>query len=221
MNDQSITRVKICGITRLEDARLAIELGADGLGFNFYEKSPRCLAPADAWKIVRKLPALVPTVGVFVNWDSASIIPLAKFLRLSAVQLHGDEPATVTAECARHFPVIKAFRAGSKFQFTQFRVYNAASSFLLDAATSETKSKSYGGTGRVADWKIAKRAAAKYPILLAGGLTPENIAEAILTVRPYAVDVASGVEFQPGKKDPAKLRAFFAEVARANRRLTE
>src|SRR5260370_268071 len=176
MNDQSIARVKICGITRLEDARLAIELGADGLGFNFYEKSPRCLAPADAWKIVGKLPALVSTVGVFVNWDSASIIALAKSLRLSAVQLHGDESATVTAECARHFPVIKAFRTGSRFQFTQFRVYNAASSFLLDAATCETKAKSYGGTGRVADWKIAKRAAVKYSILLAGDAASATVA---------------------------------------------
>jgi phosphoribosylanthranilate isomerase len=209
-------RVKICGITRLEDARLAIELGADALGFNFYEKSPRCLAPAEAWKILRKLPALVATVGVFVNWDSVSVIALAKSLRLSAVQLHGDESAATTAECARHFPVIKAFRTELKFQFTQFQAHDAAASFLLDAATSETKSKNYGGTGRLADWKIAKRAASKFPVLLAGGLTPENIAEAILTVRSYAVDVASGVESSPGKKDPAKLRAFFAEVARAN-----
>jgi phosphoribosylanthranilate isomerase len=209
-------RVKICGITRLEDARLAIELGAAALGFNFHEKSPRCLAPAEAWKILRKLPALVSTVGVFVNWDSASVIALAKSLRLSALQLHGDESAATTAECARHFPVIKAFRTESKFHLMQFKAHNAAASFLLDAATSEAKSEKYGGTGRLADWKIAKRAAAKYPILLAGGLTPENIAEAIRTVRPYAVDVASGVESSPGKKDPGKLRAFLAEVARAN-----
>jgi phosphoribosylanthranilate isomerase len=212
----SAPRVKICGITRLEDARLAIELGADALGFNFYEKSPRCLAPAEGWRILRKLPALVSTVGVFVNWDSVSVIALAKSLRLNAVQLHGDESAATTTECARHFPVIKAFRTESKFQFAQFQAHNAAASFLLDAATSETKSKNYGGTGRLADWKIAKRAATKFPILLAGGLTPENIAEAILTVRSYAVDVAGGVESSPGKKDPAKLRAFFAEVARAS-----
>src|SRR5260370_10424876 len=163
MNDQSIARVKICGITRLEDARLAIELGADGLGFNFYEKSPRCLAPADAWKIVGKLPALVSTVGVFVNWDSASIIALAKSLRLSAVQLHGDESATVTAECARHFPVIKAFRTESKFQFRQFREHNVAASFLLHAATAKPNSENYVATRRLADWKSAKRAAKQYP----------------------------------------------------------
>jgi phosphoribosylanthranilate isomerase len=215
-----LVRVKICGIARFEDARLAVELGADALGFNFYEKSPRCIAPADAWKILRKIPALVSTVGVFVNWDARFVLALAKSLHLSAVQIHGVESAAVTAACARHVPVIKAFRTDRKFSFAQFRAHNSASSFLLDAAISDSSSKKFGGTGRIADWKIAKRAATKFPILLAGGLTPENVAEAILTVRPYAVDVASGVESQPGKKDPGKLRAFFAEVARANQQLS-
>lgn len=212
-----MVRVKICGITRLEDARLAIELGADALGFNFYEKSPRCLAPSAAWNILGKLPALVSTVGVFVNWDSASIVALAKSLHLSAVQLHGDESASVTAECARHVAVIKAFRTGSGFSLAKIPSYDSASAFLLDAEFAPKNSKSYGGTGRVSDWKIAGRAAKKYPILLAGGLTPDNLFEAIHTVRPYAVDVASGVESRAGVKDPAKLRAFFAAVARANR----
>jgi phosphoribosylanthranilate isomerase len=215
-----LVRVKICGVARLEDARLAVELGADALGFNFYEKSPRCIALADAWKILRKIPALVSTVGVFVNWDARSVLALAKSLHLSAVQIHGVESAAVTAACARHVPVIKAFRTDRKFSFAQFRAHNSASSFLLDAAISDSSSKKFGGTGRIADWKIAKRAATKFPILLAGGLTPENVAEAILTVRPYAVDVASGVESQPGKKDPGKLRAFFVEVARANQQLS-
>jgi phosphoribosylanthranilate isomerase len=214
-----VVRVKICGITRLEDARLAIELGADALGFNFYERSPRCIAPADAWNIVRKLPALVSTVGVFVNWDSGAVIALAKSLQLSAVQLHGDESASITGKCAKHVPVIKAFRAGSKFPLTQLRSHGSASAFLLDAAPAPRESQAYGGTGRPADWNIARRAAAEYPILLAGGLTPENVTEAILAVRPYAVDVASGVESSPGVKDPAKLRAFFSEVARSNREL--
>ena len=215
-----MVRVKICGITRLEDARLAVELGADALGFNFYEKSPRCIAPAEAWKILRKIPALVSTVGVFVNWDSSSVIALAKSLHLSAVQIHGAESAAVTAACARHLPVIKAFRTDAKFSFAQFRAHNSASSFLLDAAISDSSSRKFGGTGQLADWKIAKLAAAKCRILLAGGLTPDNVADAILAVRPYAVDVASGVESDPGKKDPTRLRAFFAEVARANRQIS-
>ena len=215
-----MVRVKICGITRLEDARLAVELGADALGFNFHEKSPRCIAPAEAWKILRKIPALVSTVGVFVNWDSSSVIALAKSLHLSAVQIHGVESAAVTAACARHVPVIKAFRTDAGFSFAQFRTHNLASSFLLDAAISDSSSKKFGGTGQLADWKIAKRAAAKCRIVLAGGLTPDNVADAILAVRPYAVDVASGVESNAGKKDPAKLRAFFAEVARANRQIS-
>ena len=214
-----MVRVKICGITRLEDAQLAVELGADALGFNFYQKSPRCIAPADAWRIISKLPALVSAIGVFVNWDSESVVALAKSLHLGAVQLHGDERAAVTAACAKHLSVIKAFRTDAKFSLAQLGAHIGASSFLLDAARADTNTLPFGGTGRLANWSIAKRAAAKYSVLIAGGLTAENIAEAILTVRPYAVDVASGVESSPGKKDPAKLRAFFAEVVRANRQL--
>jgi len=219
MRTKLITRAKICGITRIEDARLAVELGAHALGFNFYERSPRCIAPADAWKIIRKLPALVSTVGIFVNWDAVSVVALAKSLQLSAVQLHGDESGAVTAACARHIPVIKAFRAGAKFSAAQIRTHSAASSFLLDAATPDTNSASFGGTGRLADWEVAKRLATKYPVLLAGGLSPQNVAEAILAVRPYAVDVASGVESTPGKKDPAKLQAFLAAVTLANNQM--
>src|SRR5215469_16515516 len=131
-----MVRVKICGITRLEDARLAIELGAYALGFNFYEKSPRCLSPSDAWGIIRKLPALVATVGVFVNWDDASVIALAQSLRLSAVQLHGDESELITARCAKAFPVTKAFRTDARFSLGELRRYASASSFLLDAASA-------------------------------------------------------------------------------------
>lgn len=215
-----MARVKICGITRLEDARLAIDLGAYALGFNFYEKSPRSISPAQAWEIVRRLPALVSTVGVFVNWDPASVIALAKALRLSAVQLHGDESAAVAAACAKHLAVIKAFRTGPKFSFAELRRCSAASSFLLDAAAPSAGSSIYGGTGQLANWKLAAKAAQKFPVLLAGGLNAENVGEAIVTVRPYALDVASGVESQPGKKDASKLRAFFAEVDRANRELS-
>ena len=215
-----MVRVKICGITRLEDARLAVSLGADALGFNFYEKSPRCLSPSEAWAILRKLPAMVSTVGVFVNWDDSSIIALAKSLRLGAVQLHGDESDVIASRCAKFFPVIKAFQTGPGFSLADLRRFTAASSFLLDAAPPTEGSSIYGGTGQLANWKIAAGAAKKFPILLAGGLTPENVGEAIVAVRPYAVDVASGVESRPDKKDPSKLRAFFAEVARANHDLS-
>lgn len=215
-----MVRVKICGITRLEDARLAVSLGAHALGFNFYEKSPRCLSPSDAWSILRKLPALAYTVGVFVNWDDSSVIALAKSLRLSAVQLHGEESEVIAARCAKFFPVIKAFRTGTKLALAELRRYTTVSSFLLDAAPSTEGSSIYGGTGQLANWKSAAGAAKKFPILLAGGLTTENVGEAIAAVRPAAVDVASGVESRPGKKDPSRLRAFFAEVARANRELS-
>ena len=211
-----MVRVKICGITRLEDARLAIALGAHALGFNFYEKSPRCLSPSEAWNILRKLPALTNTVGVFVNWDDSSAIALAKSLRLSAVQLHGEESEVIAARCAKFFPVIKAFRTTPKFSVAELRRYSVASSFLLDAAPPTEGSAIYGGTGQLANWKAAAAAAKKFPVILAGGLNSENVGEAIVTVRPYAVDVATGVESRPGKKDPAKLRAFFAEVTRAN-----
>ena len=212
-----MVRVKICGITRLEDARMAIELGAYALGFNFYEKSERCLSPADAWNILRKLPAMVSTVGVFVNWDDLSVIALAQSLRLSAVQLHGDESELIAARCARVFPVTKAFRTDNKFSLGELHRYSSACSFLLDAAPPSAGSSTYGGTGQLANWKLAANAARKFPVILAGGLNSENVGEAIVAVRPYAVDVASGVESRPGKKDPAKLRAFFAEVARASR----
>jgi len=211
-----MVRVKICGITRLDDARLAISLGADALGFNFYEKSPRCLSPSEAWGILRKLPAMVLTVGVFVNWDDSSVVALAKSLRLSAVQLHGDESEVIVSRCAKFFPVIKAFRTGPKFSLTEMKRYTTASSFLLDAAPPSAGSSIYGGTGQRANWKVAANAVKKFSVVLAGGLTPENVGEAIVAVRPNAVDVASGVESRPGKKDPSKLRAFFAEVARAN-----
>jgi phosphoribosylanthranilate isomerase len=216
MSAPLMTRAKICGITRLADARLAVDLGAAALGFNFYEKSPRCLAPSAAWDILRKLPALVYTVGVFVNWNAESVTALAKSLRLSAVQLHGEESPAVVAECARHFPVIKAFAAGPGCSIEPLATYRAACGFLLDAAPAKDGRKEYGGTGKLADWKFAARAAKLFPVLLAGGLRPENVAAAIAAVRPDAVDVSSGVEARPGIKDPGKLRAFLAAVARAN-----
>ena len=210
------TLVKICGITRAQDARLAEKLGAWALGFNFYEKSPRAVAPADAWKIRRKLAPTTQAVGVFVNWKPEVIMYLVHALQLTSVQLHGDETPKHLNYLEDDLPVIKAFRAGPGFSMSNFKRFRRASYFLLDSAA---KKDQFGGTGKTFDWAIAQRAAAKHKIILAGGLTPENVGEAILTVRPYAVDVASGVESRPGVKDSAKLRDFFAEVARANRAL--
>jgi phosphoribosylanthranilate isomerase len=210
-----MVRVKICGITNGRDARAACELGAYALGFNFYEKSPRVIVPAEAWKLRQRLPADVEAVGVFVNWKPAAVVALARSLRLSAVQLHGDESPRDAAFCAKSLPVIKAFRVAANFSLLELAKFRAVSGFLLDAA----RAGQYGGTGRTSDWAFARRAAASRPIILAGGLTPENVADAIRSVRPYAVDVASGVESRPGKKDHGKMREFFQEVERANREL--
>src|SRR5579859_23268 len=212
-----MVRVKICGVTNVEDALLACDLGADAIGLNFYGKSPRCISPFAASKIIQKLPPFVAPVGVFVNWQAAPVTSLAKALGLAVAQLHGDEPPKLVGEIARKVSVIKALPVGKGSALPSFAKYRGANAFLLDAPHSGQ----YGGTGHTADWNLAKTAAKSHRILLAGGLTPENVAEAILTVNPYAVDVTSGVESKPGKKDPAKLRVFFEEVARAHQALTK
>ena len=216
MSASQPTLVKICGIARARDAGLAEKLGAWALGFNFYKESPRAVSPADAWKIRKSLSLTTQAVGVFVNWKPEVIITLVHALQLDAVQMHGNESPKQVAYCEDDLPVFKAFRVGPRFLVSEFRKYRRATAFLLDAAQQDQ----FGGSGKSFDWSIAKNAAKKHRIILAGGLTPENVREAILTVRPYAVDVASGVESRPGIKDPGKLRAFFAEVARANRQLS-
>jgi phosphoribosylanthranilate isomerase len=208
-----MTKVKICGITRAQDARLAEKLGAWAIGFNFYEKSPRSISPADAWKIRKQLE--IQPVGVFVNWKPEAVLWLARSVDLSAVQLHGDESPSQVKNLADEFNVIKAFRVGSRFPVNALRPFSKSCIFLLDSA----KRGEFGGTGETFDWSIAQRISESHMVMLAGGLTPENVGEAILTVRPYAVDVASGVESRPGIKDPGKLREFFAEVERANQAL--
>jgi len=208
-----MVRVKICGITKLEDAKLAAELGAHAIGLNFHPESPRCLSPAAAAELVRRIPPFVATVGIFVNWAAEPVIALCQALGLSSAQLHGDEPPQVVERVARLLPVIKALRIGQGSNAPEFSRFRAASAFLLDTPAAGH----YGGTGTTGNWHAARTAAQTQRIILAGGLTPENVGEAIRIVRPYAVDVASGVEARPGKKDPAKLRTFFEEVARANR----
>jgi phosphoribosylanthranilate isomerase len=208
-----MVRVKICGVTNAEDALLACELGADAIGLNFFPESPRCVTPFLAQKIVHKLPAFVAAVGVFVNWKPAAVVALAKALQLVGAQLHGDETPDDVSEVAEKLQVIKALRPVRGSKPADLNRYRNAAAILLDAAGAGK----YGGSGETADWDYAREAAKSHRVILAGGLTSANVGEAIRKVKPYSVDVASGVESKPGKKDVGKLREFFAEVARANR----
>ena len=208
-----MVRVKICGVTNAEDALLACELGADAIGLNFFPESPRCVTPFVAQNIVHELPPFVAAVGVFVNWKPEAVIALAKALQLAGAQLHGDETPDDVSEVAEKLQVIKALRPAQGSKPGDLNRYRNAAAILLDAAGTGK----YGGSGETANWEFAREAVKFHRVILAGGLTPANVAEAIRNVRPYAVDVASGVESKPGKKDVGKLREFFAEAARANR----
>ena len=207
-------QVKICGITNAADALAAIDAGANLLGFNFYEKSPRHITEAEAAKIRPRLPKKVEAVGIFVNALLAHVTKLYKSLKLDAAQLHGDEPPETIAELARKHTVWKAFRVEPDFRLETLDEYPGASAFLFDAANTGQ----YGGTGRTTDWDVARRAALGHRIILAGGLNLENVAAAVRIVRPYAVDVASGVESKPGKKDHGLMREFIHEVRRGERK---
>lgn len=207
-------RVKICGITNAADALAAIDAGANLLGFNFYEKSQRYIAEIEAAKIRGQLQKKVETVGIFVNESPADVAALCKLLKLDAAQLHGDETPETVAEVSRNVPVWKAFRVEPDFHLKTLDEYPEAFAFLFDAAHTGQ----YGGTGRTTDWDVARRATAGHRIILAGGLKVENVAAAVRIVRPYAVDVASGVESRPGKKDHSRMREFIQEVRRGERK---
>jgi len=198
----SVVRVKICGITRAEDALAAARLGADALGFNFWPGSKRFVAPAAARAIVARLPPFVVPVGVFVNQPEEEILAVARETGVRVLQLHGDEPPAL---CARlPLPVVKAIRVDAVRSLSALASYEVAA-FLLD-----TPSRGFGGSGAPFDWSLAEGVSEVAPVILAGGLTPENVAEAIRAVRPYAVDVAGGVESAPGVKDLARLARFIA-----------
>jgi phosphoribosylanthranilate isomerase len=209
-----MVRVKICGVTNAADALAAIDAGANVLGFNFYEKSPRRVSETEAAKIRAQLPSRVKAVGIFVNAPPAEVIAMGKSLKLHAAQLHGDETPETVAEVAASLPVYKAFRVEPDFRLETLDEYPEAEAFLFDAASTGQ----YGGTGRTTDWDAARRAAQTHRIILAGGLKVENVAAAVRIVRPYGVDVASGVESKPGKKDHVRLREFIQEVRRAERK---
>jgi phosphoribosylanthranilate isomerase len=198
--------VKICGITRMEDAEAAVDAGAGALGFVFWPKSPRYIDPHRARAIVSGLPAFVVPVGVFVNQPAAHVKGVAALVGLGAVQLHGDEDVLYVAAMTE--PVIKAVALDAAAGGPVVDVWPRRTTLLLDVHDPVNR----GGTGRTLDWAAAAPIAARRRTLLAGGLTPDNVGDAIAQVRPFGVDVSSGVERAPGVKDPVRIRALFEAI---------
>jgi len=197
-----MTRIKICGITNPEDALAAVEAGADALGFVFFKESPRHIFPEEAAGIISLLPPFVQTVGLFVNEEPETVNQISRLCRLGLVQLHGDE---TPGYCSRiEARIMKAFRVRS------LTCLDPISDYRLPGCLLDTYSPSfYGGTGTSFNWEIAREAVQRgHRVVLAGGLTPDNVADAIQQVHPWGVDVSSGVESTPGRKDPHKVREF-------------
>ncbi len=202
-------KIKICGITNWDDAKVAIDAGANALGFVFYAKSPRYIDPAVAQRIIAQLPPFVLAVGVFVNHDPNTIRAIIDECGLAFAQLHGDETPAFCEALGK--PVLRALRLQDRSSLLALAEYKGRigiRGFVVDAFSSQA----FGGTGQTVDWALAREVAQHVPILLAGGLTPTNVREAIQQVQPYGVDVSSGVEERPGKKDHDKIRAFTQAV---------
>jgi phosphoribosylanthranilate isomerase len=203
------TRVKICGLTSPDDALLAADCGADAIGLVFYSKSARAVTAAQALDICRSLPAFVTTVGLFVNPEEEEVRSVLKHVHLDCLQFHGDESAAFCASFG--IPYMKAIRVRPELDLLEeIAKYSTSSAILLDSYDKN----SAGGTGIAFDWRIARRCVqeARVKIVLAGGLTAINVAEAIRLVEPYAVDVSSGVESEPGRKSKEQMSSFFNEV---------
>lgn len=210
-----MTKVKICGITNLEDALLSAKFGADALGFNFYEKSPRYISPEKAREIIEQLPENVLKVGVFVNENLKKIAETAEIARLDAVQLHGEETPEFVRELKEktNLEIIKAFRVSKDFVPEDVLKYTNADAILLDAYSP----KEHGGTGETFDWEIAKKVQGIFPkMYLAGGLSAENVLKAVEKVKPYAVDSCSALEIEKGKKDKLKTIRFVEYAKKKN-----
>jgi len=201
-----MTRVKICGITNIEDAHKALFYGASALGFVFYKKSPRYVSPSRAKKIIETLPPFISTVGLFVNQSERAVKDICRFTRIQTLQFHGDEKPLYCKRFTDH-KIIKAFRMEKYFDFHQLSKYKV-DAYLFDAF----KEGEYGGTGISFDWTMLKDVKLTKPYILSGGLNPTNIAQALSVLNPYAVDVSSGVEKSPGIKDPRLIREFFKEM---------
>lgn len=204
-----MTLVKICGITNLEDALAAVEAGADALGFNFYKPSPRCITPQHAREIIEQLPDSILKVGVFVNEATPEIVRnIAEQAGLTALQLHGDESPDYCHELAAGHDVIKVFAVAHDFDINVIHRYNETA-IMLDTKHNTLR----GGTGSTFDWSIAQEVSKTVSRLyLAGGLSPENVADAVESVRPFAVDACSALEKAPGKKDHKRVQEFVHAV---------
>src|SRR6185295_3542489 len=203
--------VKVCGITSLEDSLAALDAGADALGFNFYARSPRYLTPENARAIIKQLPEDLLTVGVFVNEDLEVIRKIATTAGVRALQLHGDESPEY-CETLKDYYLIKAFAGGPEFNPERLRDYHV-NAIMIDAVDPDGVG---GGTGRLSDWLVAAKTSELFPkVFLAGGLSAENVGEAIRAVKPYAVDACSRLESAPGRKDHERVRAFVAAVRNA------
>ena len=205
-----MVKIKICGITNIDDAMASVDLGADALGFNFYKKSPRYIEPEKAAEIIAQLPPFIVPVAVFVNEREEKIREALTASCIHGVQFHGDETPEFCQRFGNH--VIKAFQVKDKESLKHMSHYRV-SAYLLDSYREDLR----GGTGETFDWHLAVVAKTFGKIILAGGLTPENVSEAVKLVQPYAVDVAGGVEKEKGIKDPVKLKKFVIEVRKASR----
>lgn len=209
---EKMTKVKICGITNLEDALISVKFGADALGFNFFRKSPRYIAPKRAREIIDRLPQEILKVGVFVNESMEKIIETSGIAGLDAIQLHGEETPRFVSDLLKltDRELIKAFRVFDGFRPEDTLDYDV-DGVLLDGFSKSER----GGTGEVFDWNIAQLVSTLTgQLYLAGGLSAENVRSAISKVRPYAVDACSSIESAPGKKNPENLRRFIAEAKR-------
>jgi phosphoribosylanthranilate isomerase len=212
------TQLKICGITRLDDAELAVELGAWAIGMVFYEPSPRRCSLAEAQAIVTVLRRKVELCGVFVNASMEEIVDVSEQLGLTLLQLHGDEGPAFCGEAARRTGarVIKALQVSGMADIQDASRFHTDYHLLDARSVTPGRESLRGGTGETFDWGLLAGRRSKIPLILSGGLAPENVTEAIERVHPYAVDTASGTEQAPGRKDHAKLREFFASVERAD-----
>ena len=205
------TRIKVCGMRELGEVAGVVAAGVDAIGLIFAPQSPRCIDPERAREIVAGLPPFVDAVGVFVDQEAAAVNEIVRYCGLTMVQLHGAESPAYCAEIAGR--VLKVFRVRESTTREELAPYaDEVSAFLFDTF----QEKMVGGTGQTFDWRLLEKLMPPRPVILAGGLTPENVGEAVRQARPFAVDLNSGVEFAPGRKDLAKVREAVAQVAAAD-----